>query len=123
MHSSHHLLNTTAGGFSIERQWATQLPTLLFIYDKLKSALIFARHRVLNQCLEQHVYLAGEGEWSGEPVEGTPFTEITQNIFFPLQVQLYLCVRVQGRNSDLWVLCTDVEFWDSSLYFHRGDAQ
>lgn len=73
-------LNTPAGGFSIERQWATQLSTLLFIYDKLKSDLISARRRVLNQCLEQHVYLAGKA--SGVGARGRhPLTEITQNIF------------------------------------------
>lgn len=80
LRSSHHLLNTPAGGFSIERQWATQLSTLLFIYDKLKSDLISARRRVLNQCLEQRVYLAGKA--SGVGARGRhPFTEITQNIF------------------------------------------
>lgn len=74
------ILNTPAGGFSIERQWATQLSTLHFIYDKLKSSLISACCRVLNRCLEQHVYLAGNT--SGEGARGrSPFTEITENVF------------------------------------------
>lgn len=98
-YSSHHLLNTPAGGFSIERQWATQLSTLHFIYDKLKSALISARRRVLNQCLEQHVYLAAKA--SGVGARGRhPFTEITQNIFSPSKCRA-------GTGSVIVFMCLD----------------
>lgn len=58
-------VNTPAGGFSIETQRGTQLSTLLFIHDKLKSDLICGRRRTLNRRLEQRVYLSEKGGWSG----------------------------------------------------------
>lgn len=104
--SSHHFLNATAGGFSIERQWATQLSTLHFIYDKLKSLLISACCRVSNQGLEQHVYLAGKASWSGSQGKA-PVHRDNPEYLLSLQVLRWnwecgcVYVIVQGRNCDL----------------------
>lgn len=94
MHSCHHL-NTPAGGFSIERQWDTQLSTFLFNYDKLKLDLICARQQVLNQCLEQGVYLGAKASGLGERGRH-PFTEITQNVVVSLSLSPSPAMKLQS---------------------------
>lgn len=63
-------VNTPAGGFSIEKQRGTQLSTLLFIHDKLKSDLICGRRRTLNRRLETACLSVGERRVEWEPGEG-----------------------------------------------------